>query len=639
MLGFFRKHRKYFFVVLVLATLSFIAGGAYLYVAGPFKMGQDVAIKVGSTKISTQEYLNTYNQLYSFYSNLLAQVKGGNVTEQDIKNLHLKQKTADLLIDKVLLLKEAKREGIDVTKADIEKSIEKNPVFAENGKFSKEKYLLILRENHIKPAEFEASIKNDLYIEKLKESMAKRINITDEVAKKYFIDNFSNIKLSYVDFDASAYEKKVSYTDKDLQDYYNKNKQEFMDPAMVNVKYATIDIAYLAPKEKPTEQEMKSFYVAHQQNFQMPELYKLAHILIAPKGNSKQDIEQAKNKAEEIYKQLTPQNFEQLAEKYSDDKYSNKKGGVLGWLYKAQFKQDNSFAKVAFNLKKGEISKPFETQMGYEIVYLIDTKPAQTISFDQAKPYITQILQMQKAQDNLFRESKKIALMIKNPQDFDKVCKQEGLNVQKTGLVAINSNVLPTSILQKAYESTTNTLLGPDEIKTNNFSAYIIYETVQKREPYLPSFDKVKDKVAAAYAKYKAAQLAKETFSKAITQKPYDLTKIAAQYGLSIKTTSSFSKMNPDPNFACFNKPENIDFIFRQNKGFSGFCSANGNNYIYEITDKNADMNTYEQYKNQLKAQLKDEEVNKTLDNLLKTLKANTKIVINPQIVNESSNQ
>jgi peptidyl-prolyl cis-trans isomerase D len=36
---------------------------------------------------------------------------------------------------------------------------------------------------------------------------------------------------------------------------------------------------------------------------------------------------------------------------------------------------------------------------------------------------------------------------------------------------------------------------------------------------------------------------------------------------------------------------------------------------------------------------MKDEEVNKSLDNLLKTLKANTKIVINPQIVNESANQ
>jgi len=208
MLDFFRKHRKYFFVVLVIATLSFVAGGAYLYVSGPFKTGQDVAIKVGSTKISTQEYLNTYNQLYSFYSNLLAQMKGGNVTQQDIKNLHLKQKTADLLIDKVLLLKEAKREGIEVTKEDIRKSIEKNPVFAENGKFSKEKYLLVLRENNLKPAEFENSIKNDLYIEKLRDSIAKKINITDAMVKKYFIDNFSNIKLSYVDFDPSAFAKK-----------------------------------------------------------------------------------------------------------------------------------------------------------------------------------------------------------------------------------------------------------------------------------------------------------------------------------------------------------------------------------------------------------------------------------------------
>jgi peptidyl-prolyl cis-trans isomerase D len=639
MLDFFRKHRKYFFVVLVIATLSFVAGGAYLYVSGPFKTGQDVAIKVGSTKISTQEYLNTYNQLYSFYSNLLAQMKSGNVTEQDIKNLHLKQKTADLLIDKVLLLKEAKREGIEVTKEDIQKNIEKNPVFAENGKFSKEKYLLVLRENHLKPAEFENSIKNDLYIEKLKDSMAKKINITDAMAKKYFIDNFSNIKLSYVDFDPSAFAKKVSYNDSDLKDYYNKNKQDFMEPAMVNVKYAAVDASYLAPKEKVTEEEMKKFYDAHPQSFQMPAMYELAHILIKPKGNSKQDVQEAQKKAEEIYKQLTPNNFGQLAQQYSNDPYSGPKGGVLGWLYPAMFKPDSTFAKVAFSLKKGEISKPFETQLGYEIVYLMDTKPSQTVSFNEAKPYIEKILQAQKAQDNLFRESKRIALMIKSPSDFDKVCKQEGLKVHKTGLIAINSDTLPQNILQKAYEATTNTLLGPDEVKANNNSAYLIYETVEKKNPYLPDFDKIKDKVAKAYTKYKAKVLAKETFSQAIVKKPLDLEKIAAQYGLTIQTTPMFSKMNPDPNFTCFNKPENIDFIFKQSVGFVGVCSANSDNYIYRIVDKKADMNMFEQYKNQLKTQMKDEEVNKSLDNLLKTLKANTKIVINPQIVNESANQ
>ncbi len=424
-----------------------------------------------------------------------------------------------------------------------------------------------------------------------------------------------------------------------LKNYYDKNKQKFMEPARVNIKYALIDVAYLAPKEKVTDEEMKSFYDNHLQSFQTPPMYKIAHILIRSKGNSKEDLKLAQDKAEKIYKQLTPDNFEQMAKQYSDDPYSKPKGGVLGWLYESMFKPDSTFAKVAFSLKKGEISKPFKTELGYEIVYVMDTKPSKIISFNEAKPYIKQILQMQKAQDNLFRESKRISLLIKNPQDFDKVCKQEGLKVQETGLVAINSNFLPQNILQKAYESTTDTILGPDEVKTDNSTAYLIYEATQKKNPYLPDFDKIKDKVAKVYIKYKAKELAQEAFKKAISQKPLNLQKIASQYNLKVQTTDMFSKMNPDPNFACFNKPENIDFIFKQNKGFVGICSADSNNYIYQIDDKKADMNLYEQYKNQLKTQLKDEEVSKALDNLLKTLKANTKIVINPQIVNESANQ
>lgn len=639
MLGFFRKHRKYFFIVLVLATLSFVAGGAYLYVSGPFKMGQNAAIKVGSTTISDQEYLNTYNQLYSFYSNLLAQMKGGNVTDQDIKNLHLKQRTAELLIDKVLLLKEAKREGIKITKADIELAIKKNPVFAENGKFSQDKYLLVLRENHIKPEEFENSIKNDLYIEKLKDSMAKKVNITDVMAKKYFIDNFSNIKLAYVDFNADSFLKKVSYNEANLKDYYNKNKQNFMEPAYVNVKYVVVNAAYLSPKEKVTNEEMKNFYDTHQQAFQQPEMFKIAHILIKPKDNTSKAILQAKNLAENIYKQATPENFEQLAMKDSDDNYSKSKGGVLGWLSQSMFKPDTPFYNIVFKLNKGQISKPFETQIGYEIVYVIDTKPPQMVSFDQAKSYILQILQVQKAEDNLFRESKKIALEIKNPADFNNVAQKEGLQVNKTGLVSINSNVLPQNILNKAYEGNIDTLLGPDEVNANNNKAYIIYETTQKKNPYLPDFGKIKDKVVKAYVQSEAKSLAKESFDKVVAGKQFNLQTISHQYNLPINTTDSFSKINPSPSFTCFNNQKEIDFIFKQNQGFANFCSTQNNNYFYQIIDKKADMNTFSQYKNQLKSQLKDEEVNKSLDNLLRVLKANTKIVENPQIVNENSNQ
>lgn len=83
--------------------------------------------------------------------------------------------------------------------------------------------------------------------------------------------------------------------------------------------------------------------------------------------------DEAKKKIESILKEATPQNFVQLAKKYSQEQGASETGGDLGWFGKGAMVPE--FEAPAFALKKGEISAAVESPFGYHIIYKSDERP------------------------------------------------------------------------------------------------------------------------------------------------------------------------------------------------------------------------------------------------------------------------
>lgn len=101
-------------------------------------------------------------------------------------------------------------------------------------------------------------------------------------------------------------------------------------------------------------------------------IIKPAQILIALKQRtSKAEENCAKIRADSVYRALQHgADFAQLAKNISDDKSSSDKGGELPWLQKGQTFQE--FENVAFNLRKGQISLPVLSPIGYHIILMKD---------------------------------------------------------------------------------------------------------------------------------------------------------------------------------------------------------------------------------------------------------------------------
>ncbi|SFG66881.1 peptidylprolyl isomerase [Prevotella sp. KH2C16] len=103
-------------------------------------------------------------------------------------------------------------------------------------------------------------------------------------------------------------------------------------------------------------------------------LVKPAHILVLMKQKASQaEIAMAKQRIDSVYNALLKgADFAELARKVSDDKGSAANGGELPWLERGQALKE--FEDQAYALKKGEMSKPFESPAGWHILLLKDKR-------------------------------------------------------------------------------------------------------------------------------------------------------------------------------------------------------------------------------------------------------------------------
>lgn len=117
----------------------------------------------------------------------------------------------------------------------------------------------------------------------------------------------------------------------------------------------------------PTEDEVAAFFEAHKAEFVVPPQVLCQHILV--KGSDDAALDKIKAIRERIVSGKS--DFAAEAKEHSDCP-SGQEGGSLGWFGRGMMVPE--FDKVAFEMKKGEVSGVVSTQFGYHIIYKADEK-------------------------------------------------------------------------------------------------------------------------------------------------------------------------------------------------------------------------------------------------------------------------
>lgn len=190
-----------------------------------------------------------------------------------------------------------------------------------------------------------------------------------EQGKKQLLDQLISFELIYNDARDNALED-----EKEFKQELEKAKKDLLTQFALNKVFAKIAI---------DNKEVQEYYNKNQEKFIEPESVTASHILV----NSE---EKAKEIADKIKNGLT---FEEAAKLYSECP-SKKQGGRLGSFTRGKMVKE--FENAAFTAKIGEVTKPVKTEFGYHLIRVEEKNPQKKMDIKEVASAIRNELITQK---------------------------------------------------------------------------------------------------------------------------------------------------------------------------------------------------------------------------------------------------
>jgi hypothetical protein len=230
--------RKYATGYMVKALFGLIIVVFVFWGVGSFRESDTTVAVVGPHKISLMEYREEYDRLLNMYRMIYKDKLDENV----LRELNLKEKTMNELVDKYILMIKANEIGMSVSDKEFKEYLENIEMFKRDGKFSEMVYKEVLKRNGMDPKRFEQAEKGAIL-------NAKMINLIKDTGAltgegdlwNSYVKEKGRINLGYVEYDPSSYRNKVNVDDQEIISIYEKEKDTRREENVYRLKYLVID--------------------------------------------------------------------------------------------------------------------------------------------------------------------------------------------------------------------------------------------------------------------------------------------------------------------------------------------------------------------------------------------------------------
>jgi peptidyl-prolyl cis-trans isomerase D len=563
MLKFFSRLEKTRNLVIIFFALLVVVGmvvaGVYnrsgAAVANPFK-SKEVLAKVGGDEVTVADYSLLKKKIENQFGGQFSLAQVGMTSDRIL----------DQAINSRIAVQEARRLGLTASDEEVRDTIARQFSDPASGAFDVKRYKDYVVRNYGGVALYEQSVRDALAAGKLRSYVTAGAQVSEAEVKENYQRENTTFDLVYVPVTAEEVSKKLNPSEEEMRQYFDAHKTDyrFLEPQK-KIRYIFISQEKVGQKLQISDEDLHKEYDSLKPENKLAGVRVQQIVLKVARPELDKDIlEKATQIVSRIRKEdltASEDDFAEQARGNSEDPATAQSGG---WLPNPVKRNPNrkvsatpgnsaDLLQNTLEWKEGQVGDPLKTGNAY---YIFRRGAAIEKSFDDAKQELMVSLRNRRSYSAAQQVAQKAQERLKATPDAQKVAQELAAEanmspaemVKETGFIKPGDDVKDIGSSPQ-FEEAVKPLEEPNQVgdRVGIKNGFAIPILVEKREPRIPDFEEVKDKVAEDLKRSRAAEQLEQTASNvAASAANTDALKAAAEKdGLKAEDEATFKLGRP----------------------------------------------------------------------------------------------
>jgi len=495
-----RDYFKSLKFVLVLIVIAFVATSVVYFGTGNSGSGgtPNIVATVNGEEIPTERFRRTQANLIEQYERMTRQ----RLTPEMTERLGLNQRVMNELVNETLIVQTAGREGVRVSDDELRSRIQDMREFQQDGRFSRDRYLRILKQVRLEPGSFEAEMRRQLIRKKIEDLVKDGVKVSDAELREAYSARNQRVRMAWASIDTTPLMAGVTVPDAELEPYVKAHQAQFTRPERRRIQYVIVSAP--VPPQTVSDQDAQADYDKNVKEYEQPRQVHAAHILVRvpPVGGSEAE-NKAKAKIEEVLKRARAgEDFAKLAKETSEDTANAQQGGDLGFVKPGDLVAQ--FEQAAFALKKGELAPaPVRTPFGYHAIKVLDVKDGGKTPFKDVVDTIKAKLAAKRAEEEASKKAGTDQAKLLAATDFATEVRTLGLPL-RDATVGRGELIVGIGRDPKVEEAVFSVSVGGTSTPIKVPTGYAIVRVVGQFPAGVPPLEEIKARVIDAIKRERA---------------------------------------------------------------------------------------------------------------------------------------